>query len=576
MDMKNLHNTRRNQRQIHFGVMCNGTKFQAWQARCLEHLLAMENVKPALLIIDDDAASQTMFDKIRRLRFNKFFFQLYLEFFVRPDAIREIDMSDRLSKIPSLHCRTIKKGKFSQYFSEADIKTIREYDLDFIIRFGFGIVRGDILDAALYGIWSYHHDDEEKYRGVPPCFWEICNGDNVTGAILQRLTDNLDAGIVLKKGYLSTINFSYAMNVNAVFFESSRWVSQVCTDILNGNSEYVSAAPSRTKAPIYYAPGNLQMMAFLIKMLKNFLFITYNNLFCHDQWNIGIVHEPIQVFLRPGAKYEINYLPHPENGKFVADPFGILKNKKLTILYEEFDYRSYKGIISWIDIDPVKGTSASQARAAIELPVHMSHPYLLEHNGEIYCIPETSHDRKITLYKAQEFPNKWIKAATLINDIAGVDATVFQYDGRWWLTCTDVDMDECLNLLVYHAPYLTGPWIPHTANPVKTDIRSARPAGTPFMYNGHLYRPSQDCSKTYGGRIVLNRVIRLTPTEFKEEPEAFIEPFKESPFHAGVHTVSSAGNFTLLDGKRVAFFGSAFRYALVRGLMYFLRDSRKK
>ena len=40
---------------------------------------------------------------------------------------------------------------------------------------------------------------------------------------------------------------------------------------------------------------------------------------------------------------------------------------------------------------------------------------------------------------------------------------------------------------------------------VKTDVRSARPAGTPFVYQGELYRPAQDCSRTYGGSIVIHR-----------------------------------------------------------------------
>ncbi len=146
---------------------------------------------------------------------------------------------------------------------------IRNFNLDFILRFAPGILRGEILSAARYGIWSYHHDDEEKYRGGPPCFWEIYNGDPQTGAILQRLTDRLDAGIILRKGFVPTIHDSYAGNINSANFESAPWPAQVCTDIRNGHAEYLDAPPSRSTAPIYYPPNNIQSLAFAMKVLLN-------------------------------------------------------------------------------------------------------------------------------------------------------------------------------------------------------------------------------------------------------------------------------------------------------------------
>jgi hypothetical protein len=83
-------------------------------------------------------------------------------------------------------------------------------------------------------------------------------------------------------------------------------------------------------------------------------------------------------------------------------------------------------------------------------------------------------------------------------------------------------------------------------------VRSARPGGTPFHHDGALYRPAQDCSVTYGGRIVINRVLRLSPTAFEEEPVSTVEPDPDGPFPDGLHTLSSLGNVTLVDGKRRA------------------------
>jgi len=560
---------------IRIGIMCKGTTFEEWQARCLDNLLALDGVQAVLLIIDDAKAdSPTVFDKIRNILSNPggILFLLYMRFICRPRAQHRVDMAKFFLGVPSIDCKVIKKGKFSQYLSETDIETIHGYSLDFILKFGFGIIRGEILKLARYGIWSFHHDDEERYRGLPPCFWEIYNGDSVTGAILQRLTERLDGGIVLKKGFWSTEKGSYAKNIDQSYYESARWPAQVCIDIRNGTTDYIDAPPSQTKAPIHYAPNNLQVLSFLIKTLRYRLTSKWRALFRHEQWNIGIGYESIDTFLKPDHKPKIHWFPTPKRSKFLADPFGIVKNGKITVLCEDFDYGPGKGIISSIEL--IDKAASYRCKPAMDSPYHMSYPYLFEHQGEIYCTPETHQAREISLYKAQEFPYSWIKIGTLIQNIAGVDPTVFPYEGHWWLTCTDQEQGPDSNLFIWYAPDPLGPWKPHASNPVKTDVRSARPAGTPFIYNGNLYRPAQDCSRTYGGRIVLNRVIRLTPTEFKEESAGVIEPYTNSPFPHGLHTISSIGNFTLVDGKRWIFVPSAAKHTLTAWVSRKLRHKR--
>ena len=89
-------------------------------------------------------------------------------------------------------------------------------------------------------------------------------------------------------------------------------------------------------------------------------------------------------------------------------------------------------------------------------------------------------------------------------------------------------------------------------NPVKIDIRSARPAGTPFISGGRLYRPSQDCSVTYGGRVVINEVTEISQRVFAEKEVNVIAPPLGTWFDKGLHTISAAGGSTLIDGKRFA------------------------
>ncbi len=258
------------QRPLQFGVLSTGMTLQAWQARCVEHLLALDQVQLGLVIVDQgDIPSPSTVDRIRRIQPNRLLFQLYRNRLLKPRARRPVDMQATLSAASSIHCRLTKRGRFSRYFSEDAVRTIRNHDLDFIMLFARGIFRGDILNAARFGVWSYHHDDEERYRGGPPCFWEIYHDDPRTGAILQRLTDRLDGGIVLKKDFVPTVNSSYAENIDAAYFASAPWPARVCSDIRAGRAEYLDAPPSQTRAPIYYAPTNRQLMIFGLKLLTN-------------------------------------------------------------------------------------------------------------------------------------------------------------------------------------------------------------------------------------------------------------------------------------------------------------------
>jgi hypothetical protein len=122
-------------------------------------------------------------------------------------------------------------------------------------------------------------------------------------------------------------------------------------------------------------------------------------------------------------------------------------------------------------------------------------------------------------------------------------------------------------LHLWFAEALEGPWTVHPGNPVKIDVRSARPAGSPFYIDGVLYRPAQDCSSTYGARVMINRVLELTRTGFREEVAAAVNPDPKGKYPAGLHTLSAMGERTLVDGKRSVFSAAEF----FRVLAHYLR-----
>jgi hypothetical protein len=120
------------------------------------------------------------------------------------DPFEPIDIRKLLNHVPQLSVEPLTKG-FTHRFPAQAIDAIRAHDLDVLLRFGFNILRGDVLQSARYGIWSFHHGDNEFYRGGPSHFWELVEESPLSGVILQVLSEELDAGLVLCKSLFASI-----------------------------------------------------------------------------------------------------------------------------------------------------------------------------------------------------------------------------------------------------------------------------------------------------------------------------------------------------------------------------------
>jgi len=540
-----------------FAILCNGNIFQQWQLETINRLVAAGH-SCALLIVNSNPVERPGFrQKLLQYPYSRLVYRIWFRFMVRPEAKKSVNISGLFLTSDQISCFTTKKG-YSDYFDKKDVESIKSHNLDFMLRFGFGIIKGEILDAAKYGVWSYHHDDDRKYRGVPTGFWEIMFGDPVNAAILQRLTNKLDSGVILRKAYFKTINHSWEANINNLFFGSTEWPLQVCTEIENGNTAFLSATNSPRSA-IYKLPGNLKMMQFLVRLATNKLIFQYRDLFLTEKWNVGIIPIPIEKFIKPGT-YSI---PEPtwlnintKKSVYHADPFGILNNGKFNIICEEYDYRTAKGVLVSFQTE-AQSNKIEKKTISLEKDYHLAFPYLFEYQDKSYCIPENSEGGNVDLYRFDPSSGKLFFEQTLIEDLRAVDASLFNYNGFWWLFFTDrISTNERLH--IWYSYNFLGPYKPHANNPVKVDVRSSRPAGNPFLIGGKLLRPSQDCAERSGSRIIINEILSLSPTEFSETEYAILNPAKNSRFADGMHTFCVTEGAVIVDGKREVFIWQAF------------------
>jgi hypothetical protein len=273
-----------------------------------------------------------------------------------------------------------------------------------------------------------------------------------------------------------------------------------------------------------------------------------------DIWRLGVVHAPIQIIAAGGlGDARIDWLPAGQPLTFLADPFAIWRDGRLNLFAEAYDYRTRRGAIVVRRYD--EALKYLGQRTVLSEPWHLSYPFVFEADGEIWMLPEAHRSGTLSLYRAKGFPDAWEKVASFGLDAPAVDATPFQWEGRWWLAYSPgrSRVAKQAHLHLAFADRLTGPWTPHPGNPVRIDRASSRPGGTPFVdAAGALMLPTQDCTATYGGAIRPLKLLRLSPHAFQAEAGGAIAPPRQArPFTDGLHTLSACGALTFIDVKRI-------------------------
>jgi hypothetical protein len=468
-----------------------------------------------------------------------------------PDPFAPVDLSPLLQGIPVMDVVPEQTG-VSDFFAASDVESVRSARLDVLVRLGFRILRGDILNAARFGVWSYHHGDNERYRGGPACFWEVLEGNPVTGTILQRLSESLDDGEVLYRSWGATNVLSVARSSPEIYWKSAEFLARALRQAQLGiEPDRQKRDPSPYGQRLYMAPTNAQMSVGLAKLALRRTRAKWRSLTSVDQWFLayryttGLPDENREPDLSPFRFRPI----YPPRDRFWADPFLFRADGATYVLFEDYSYSTKRGMISALEMSPKGPVGSSQV--VLNCDYHLSYPFVFNWRGSHFMIPETADAKRVELYRLGKAPHEWTLEGVLLEGLSLADCTLAEIGDRWWMFGNTADEGASFwdELHLFHAPSPLGPWTPHRLNPVVSDVRTARPAGTLFERGGVWYRPSQDSARGYGSATNIQRILRLTPQDYEEVTVGKLLPGWQ-PGLTGVHTVNALGGLTLIDARR--------------------------
>jgi hypothetical protein len=434
-----------------------------------------------------------------------------------------------------------------------DISELQASKLDLLLQFGGDALDSRLRNCARLGLWSLECSsslkcEECELRKVPSAFREMCNGETVFRCGLSVIARTQEGEATLFRTAGITNFLSLAVNQNTAFWK----VSDFLITQLSEPSRIRATGPAE-EHPVTDAPPcpravavrNTEMLRFLTHWSMRMLRHETEKRFYREQWFLAVRRRAETT--KPGNACGFTIIRPPRN-HFYADPFLFERNGRTYLFFEDYPFAISKGLISCCELNA--DGSPSEPRVVLEREYHLSYPFLFEYDGEVYMIPETQENHTIEMYRAREFPYSWVFHQTVMENVTAADTTLFHGNGKWWLFTAGILDRHSLNdtLCLFFADSPFGPWKAHPQNPVASDPRRARPAGSLFFENGNLFRPGQDCSNGYGYAVQMHRIDRLTETEYQETPLWRITP-DWIPGNRGTHTLNQTGTYQVLDGR---------------------------
>lgn len=420
-------------------------------------------------------------------------------------------------------------------------------DLVFLL----GDLKSADFDAlAPYGVWRYSfgdscsdghahdHDDSEAWAG-----WrEVAEGLPVTLSGLRVVLPGGEERL-FSRSSSRTFPFSVARNRANLLRKATLFAERELRALHRLGPAYlargtvVAARPDQAAAP-----GGGELLWGLARIGGRVMHRSLEKLRSVDQWFIAYRFGRLS---RGGDWSDFTRLQPPRD-RIWADPFPLLRDGRYFLFFEEVVFATGKGHIVMVELQPHGGHT--EPVVVLERDYHLSYPFLIEQGSELFMVPESGENHSVELYRCEHFPDVWRLEKTLLSGLACADAS-FHHDGkRWWMFVNvgaeGTELYDELHL--YYADDLLGEWQPHPANPVKSDVYGARPAGRLFLRDGVLHRPAQICAPLYGSGISIARVDELSPSAYREEEVERIVPPPASDI-LGIHTINRAGMLQVVD-----------------------------
>lgn len=418
--------------------------------------------------------------------------------------------------------------------------------INLVIKFGMNLLKIE-NNLKNLNILSFHHGDPSKYRGRPAGFYEILNNEKKICIIVQRLTNKLDAGIILAFAESKIVNFSYR-KTSINFYANSKFLLSKAIDNFIEKKE----VNINKNGKIYKLPGNLTVLKFIILIFLNLSRKLFYGFFFEKKWKVAVSKN--ELLFNGNEMISSNYLsevPLDNKYNFYADPFFSHDNKSIRL--EALNKFSGLGELLNVSINNVNEQKLLLSKG------HHSYPFSFEYKKKEYLLPEVASHSPQYIMPIDENYEKKIILKGLENERI-VDATLIEHEKYWYLFFgMQNNASNVLNLWISSSPFTE--FQPHPKTPIVISPKNARMGGSILRSKGNLLRFGQNNEGEYGESLSILQINKLTPKAYSEKSIGCLKMHK----YKGPHTLNCNINENLITfdyyENKFSFFAGARRIA---------------
>lgn len=475
--------------KIKAAIIVDNLSLKKWQLEAIH--FASDILEIAIILNCTNSHSQVNI-------FKNFFYYALRFFSLRSSYTENIKIS--FSDSRTISFTSGENGRW-QSIPNTVIEELNSNGIRLIIKFGMGLLR---VDGAMniFTILSFHHGDPAFFRGRPAGFYEILQNAESVGIVVQRLTDDLDAGVIFSSAQSKIFHYSYK-DTSINFYKNSKFLLRKALK----NYSVDCYQKLEKFGPNYHLPSNLLVCFFIFKLCFRKIKRLLYGLFIEKRWNIALFsfdghNIPISLDIHNGLTPSINS-PYT----FYADPFFSQDGK--SIFCEGM--HSLSGLGEIIQLD----RSNLNYSQSILNGRHYSYPSVLMFNGLEGILPETASHSGSHIYFAP-FGSKSSMVKVLgIEDLRLIDATLFEHHGTFFLFGGQGRYSED-TLELFYSDNAIGPFHRHPCSPIVINPKGARMGGAIFKVDNKIYRFGQNNCYGYGNGLIAFEIINLTKNLYNE------------------------------------------------------------
>jgi len=372
-----------------------------------------------------------------------------------------------------------------------------------VLKFGLGLLRVPGAHELAVPILSYHHGDPAFYRGRPAGFYELLEGRQIMGQIVQRLSNSLDAGDIMAFCESKVFAHSYRATLIDAYAKSPLLINRAIAGAIDKTPlDHASAGQ------IYRLPSNATVLRFCWRMAKALTRRLLYGAFTEKIWEVSVAPLPSKGLLEGEcaipSRVEWRTLPRPKGYRFLADPFFAPNG---ALLVEALRSSTGKGEILEIGSGGVLSLS--------DPTCHYSYPATVDDAGVSYVVPEVAFWSCPIIFKRTGSHLERVGEL----DIAGkphlIDPTFVHYDGNLYLFANGLQEGPGV-LRLWRAPSLFDRFEEHPASPVRISPDGSRMAGSILLSTPTPLRLGQQWQEEYGNGLIVFQIDELSPSAYRE------------------------------------------------------------